>query len=530
MLMEIRCEKFHQQIISFNSGLNVILGTNEADNSIGKSTFLLIVDFVFGGNTYAKQENIIKNIGSHDIYFCFCFNNTLYKFCRNNTDASKVWKCDNEYKKIRQMDLDEFCEWLDKAYQLRLPKLTFRNAVGRYMRIYGKDNYSEKHPLDRIPNEKPYDAILALIKLFNLYMPIENADEQFKKAKEEYKAYTDAQKLNFISKINKTKFNDNEKEIKKISEQIEKLSCGFFDLDSSVSERALEIKSNLSKIRRIKGRLQARYNTLTENLGYKFSITNESLNNLKTYFPQANIEHIEEIENFHSKISKIFKAELNIEKTKMEEEILDYENIINNFETELQSLTTEPNLSKLVLSKHTLLLKDQERLVQENEAYSKMNKLQETKQNAEKLLKQIKDKQLAIISSEINTKLQTFNTAIYKITHKAPIISFNKNSYTFFTPDDTGTGIAYKGLVIFDLSVLELTKLPVLVHDSIIFKNISDEAIQKIIELYSNSGKQIIIAFDKQKSYGEKTYNLLEKSSVLKLSDNGKQLFGFSWA
>ena len=91
-------------------------------------------------------------------------------------------------------------------------------------------------------------------------------------------------------------------------------------------------------------------------------------------------------------------------------------------------------------------------------------------------------------------------------------------------------GIAYKGLVIFDLSVLELTKLPVLVHDSIIFKNISDEAIQKIIELYSNSGKQIIIAFDKQKSYGEKTYNLLEKSSVLKLSDNGKQLFGFSWA
>ena len=35
--------------IVFNSGLSVVLGTNTGDNSIGKSTFLLIVDFVFGG-------------------------------------------------------------------------------------------------------------------------------------------------------------------------------------------------------------------------------------------------------------------------------------------------------------------------------------------------------------------------------------------------------------------------------------------------------------------------------------------------
>lgn len=530
MLKEIRCEKFHQQIITFNKGLNVILGTNEADNSIGKSTFLLVVDFVFGGNTYANQENIIKNIGSHDIYFCFNFNDKLYKFCRNNMEADKVWICDDEYNKLQQKEIDEYCEWLDESYKLQLPKLTFRNAVGRYMRIYGKENYSEKHPLNRIPNEKEHDAIMALIKLFNLYTPIENADEQFKKSKEEYSTYNKAQRLSFIPKITKTKFDKNEKEIKKISDEIDKLSCGFFDLDSSISEQALEIKNNLSKIRRIKGKLKSRYNILLGNLGYKFSITNDSLDNLKKYFPQANIKHIEEIEGFHNKISRIFKAELNEEKSKLEEEISDYENIINNFEAELQNLTTEPNLSKLVLSKHTLLLKEKERLIQENEAYLKINKLEETKKKSEKLLKEIKDKQLSIISSEINAKLKTLNTAIYTITRKAPILSFNNNSYSFFTPDDTGTGIAYKGLVIFDLSVLELTELPVLIHDSIIFKNISDEAIQKIIEMYSNSGKQIIIAFDKQKSYGEKTYNLLDKSSVLKLSDNGNQLFGFSWA
>ena len=52
MLHEIYCEQFHQKRIVFNPGLSVVLGTNAGDNSIGKSTFLLIVDYVFGGSTY----------------------------------------------------------------------------------------------------------------------------------------------------------------------------------------------------------------------------------------------------------------------------------------------------------------------------------------------------------------------------------------------------------------------------------------------------------------------------------------------
>ena len=50
------------------------------------------------------------------------------------------------------------------------------------------------------------------------------------------------------------------------------------------------------------------------------------------------------------------------------------------------------------------------------------------------------------------------------------ILGFNENSYTFNTPDDTGTGNAYKGLVVFDLAVLLLTRLPLIIHDSIILK------------------------------------------------------------
>lgn len=81
MLYEIYCDKFYQKQIKFNNSLSVILGTNNGDNSIGKSTFLLIVDFVFGGNTYATKEDIITNVGKHDIFFAFKFAGKIFKFC-----------------------------------------------------------------------------------------------------------------------------------------------------------------------------------------------------------------------------------------------------------------------------------------------------------------------------------------------------------------------------------------------------------------------------------------------------------------
>ena len=104
-----------------------------------------------------------------------------------------------------------------------------------------------------------------------------------------------------------------------------------------------------------------------------------------------------------------------------------------------------------------------------------------------------------------------------------------QNGTKKFVPEGVEGRVAYKGLVVYDLAVLSLTKLPLLVHDSVVLKQISDDAIEKIIELYSSCGKQVIIALDKQDSYSEKTSRLLGESAVLRLSSNGQELFGRSW-
>ena len=78
MLKEIYSEQLVTKnrpdgIIKFHTGLNVVLGSKVGTTSIGKSTTLLLIDFAFGGNTYAGS-NAVKELGNHTIYFTFSFN------------------------------------------------------------------------------------------------------------------------------------------------------------------------------------------------------------------------------------------------------------------------------------------------------------------------------------------------------------------------------------------------------------------------------------------------------------------------
>lgn len=47
MLVEVRCDKFREKSIKFHKGLNVVLGDEKATNSIGKSSLLMVLDFIF---------------------------------------------------------------------------------------------------------------------------------------------------------------------------------------------------------------------------------------------------------------------------------------------------------------------------------------------------------------------------------------------------------------------------------------------------------------------------------------------------
>lgn len=166
----------------------------------------------------------------------------------------------------------------------------------------------------------------------------------------------------------------------------------------------------------------------------------------------------------------------------------------------------------------------------QNSAYINSTNLKKEVKIASENLRIAQEKELRFIESEINEQMVRFNDFIYDETRKAPVIDLdNGKRYEFYTPDDTGTGTSFKSLIIFDLSILKLTPLPAITHDSLIFKNIGDAPIDKIMELYMQSKKQIFISLDKEGAYSEKTRSILNKTAVLHLNEGGDELFGRSW-
>lgn len=97
---------------------------------------------------------------------------------------------------------------------------------------------------------------------------------------------------------------------------------------------------------------------------------------------------------------------------------------------------------------------------------------------------------MRIILHEIEVMIQEKLTAISDYVSEGidnfPVIRITEaDSYTFETPRNTGTGTNYKGMLFYDLSILKLTNLPAIAHDSLLFPYISDKNICRLLQLYS---------------------------------------------
>lgn len=155
MLREIRCEKFRTGVVRFHPGLNVVLGDDNATNSIGKSTLLMLVDFTFGGETLLEwNKDVVTELGHHHYDFAFEFDGELHRFRRATITPETVYVCDADYKVLSAKQLDEFTAFLKQAYGLAQPGQTFRAAVGLHLRVWGKANLIPDEPLHASPKQK----------------------------------------------------------------------------------------------------------------------------------------------------------------------------------------------------------------------------------------------------------------------------------------------------------------------------------------------------------------------------------------
>ena len=231
MLVEMMSPAFKEKDevrppIRFKDGLNVVLGKEDGTNSIGKSSALLAIDFVFGGNTYIASDGV-KHIGDHTIFFTFKFDGKEYYFARNTASPEEIQVCSKGYEltgsvKTRQ----EFVDWLKEKYNMDFPGLSFRSTMSSFFRVYGKDNTNERKPLYGIPGDGMQKSIDRLVKLFDRYRDIEDYTSRLEEQKKKLSAYREARKYRFVSDLvgGKEKYDENLAEIHSLQVELDTLT------------------------------------------------------------------------------------------------------------------------------------------------------------------------------------------------------------------------------------------------------------------------------------------------------------------
>ena len=351
-----------------------------------------------------------------------------------------------------------------------------------------------------------------------------------KSKKDELKALTEAQKYNFVSKIGATERRSNDKKLEELEKEKKKLtkelSEGLLDLDSEKTELILELKREFSTYNKETKRLKAKRNSLSDNLAGVKTITKKDIEQIQKLFPEVDLVQIQKIENFHKEINRVLNQEI-------KDELLNIEKTMNVLEMEkdkisikISEITNTENFSKVILFKYAEIQKEIEMRLNQNEFYDKKKLLEKEKNDAEERKEKIKKQKTNEVQEKINNKLETLNNKIYDDAKIPPTLEIDKNQYVF----KTGTGASYRGMVLYDISILELTCLPILIHDSVLLKQIEDIAIEKILEIYSNSEKQVFIALDKSSSYSRRSQEILNDKRVLELGTDGNELFGKSWS
>ena len=533
MLKQISCDQFtvdgHPRgPIYFDKGLNVILGGHSGTNSIGKSTFLMIIDFVFGGTDYVKKDlDVQKNVGPHTIKFAFEFNDKNYYFSRSTEDFQYIYICNEKFipKDNKKITVEEYLDFLSKG------------AVGRFMRVYNRQTTNEKRPLQNSNQEPAKQQVYGLLKLFDKYSPIENREEAAKKAEEAYTAFKNAGTYRYVPIVDtKRQFKENLNKIEQLKQKLSDLQSenneGSLNLDDMQAAHLREIRNDLSQLREQKNIYLSRLNVIKSNEEAGPKRYRNNYHELEQFFPDVDIQRIEKIDKFHHQITKFLKLEFEREKDTIKENIDDLSHHISQLVNEAQKIKNQqgPNVQTALLNEYADKKAELRQLEDENKNYQKKKKLQQDKKDQQDALKATINTELAEVQHSLNTKMTSLNEQVCGSSSFQPArIELKPTEYNFETINDQGTGTSFKGLIIFDQACLDLTHLPFFVHDSLLFSNIEVDRRNRIVEMYAQETKQVFISIDSIEVLSEKAQEIIRENTVLKLERGGKELFGRSW-
>lgn len=542
MLVEFDSDAFYHDErrpgpLRLGEGLNTVLGTENTENSIGKSTTLLAIDFCFGGSDYVdKAKDVIKNIGHHEIRFAFLLGGETHYFRRATDTPTSITLCDKNYRPQRTMTLGDFKSFVGTQYGLTDAGISLRQAVSGFFRIWQRKNSDVDHPLLAHTRDTQADGVKRLLMLFDQYTKLQGFMAAKDEAVRELDLFNAAGRYyDFPRARNITEVNNNTQRIKDLQTERDQAGtrAGLTAKDYTSAQQAAinEVQAEREPLLRRFNQLGRQINAMRRAKGISSDVSlTRKFESLREFFPQANIEHIENIEHFHRSIRQILEAEFKAESKELEDERERIRHRLEQLNIRLEELSVAPTATQADIRAYSELDRQIRSLRNANKAFRDEQRLTEAKKQASEALDEASATILENIERKLNETMQRIDGEITREERTPPSIKIPEvGKYSYEIENDSGTGSTQRGLVSFDLAMLETTLLPAVAHDSMLVQPIEDQAFDGIAQVYTRQRKQVFLAIDKISRYSDETQQILTKSAFIHL-EPGRELFGRSWS
>ncbi|WP_404344114.1 DUF2326 domain-containing protein [Vreelandella venusta] len=527
MLSKVACPLFNHGEINFHPGLNIVLGDDDAKNSIGKSSALMVVDFVMGGMTLLEDKaGIIKFLGHHAYNIEFLFEGESYFFKRSTDLAEVVQVCNQSYETVEEISVDAYRSQLKKLYDLEHLNGSFRSLVNPFSRIWNKGGLDPDQPFTGHFRESVGISIERIIDFFERTDDILKEKAVLNFHNDRKKLISKSMSAEIIPKINRAQYKRNQQLIADNAAAIEVLKQGFTGAlgayEALFDEELREQHQHKNELVTRRNELRAKMDRLRRDLlGVTPGLT-ANISLIKEFFPDVKVDRLEKVEAFHQNISKMVQKELKKELalySKYETELVAQ---ISSLESDMRASLAAKGTPDDLFARVFDLKEVTDKAAQENKFYDQKAAVAKEVLLAKERLEAIYVGIFLDIEAKLNFKLKQFNKVVYGPNRNASQIRIKSaSSYSFTSSEDTGTGKSYAGLVGFDLAMLSLSHLPFVIHDSVIYKNIEVSATRNIIRILAAvKRKQIFLAFDEAVKFGEVTEQRLRAKTVIKLSHN----------
>lgn len=542
MLIELDCDQFYHDDerpgpFRFDEGLNTVTGTDKTANSIGKSTLLMIVDYCFGGEDYPKLcKDVIKNIGHHEIKFAFVLGGETFYYKRATDNVHEVFVCDSSYGIERSMKIDSFREFLATQYGLGDTGVTFRNAISGFFRIWQRKNMDVDHPLESYRHDTLAKGVRRLLALYGYLTELDSLIAARDEAERQVDLSNMATRRYGLPRAeNISAVKANEERIKTLEEQRNQAGtkAGMTAHDYTPAQQAaiLSVRAQRTPLQRRRTQITNQLQAIQDEKGLTEGRTlTKGFSALQEFFPDIDLERLSKIEAFHFSIREILQSEYKRETKDLTDELTQVDVQLKQLDRQLAELQVAPTVSAAEIRSYSAIDSEIRRLYAANKGYYEHQTLLQKRQESKEQLAKSSEQIISSVENNLNRALQRIDGEATNEQRNAPEIAIDSvDKYHYSILDDTGTGSTQRGLVSFDLALLETTKLPAIAHDTVLVQPIEDEAFEGIVRAYQRQSKQVFLAIDNIGRYDDETQAILTKTRFVHL-EPGRELFGRSWS